>query len=330
MKQDFNVRHRIIDLCLKDRSGYSIKDILNVLQAEGITATAQQIAADLKFMQNEADAPVEKLFGTKPLLYRYEDKNYSIFNHTLSKVEKKQLIDAVTMLGKYKDNPDYAWVEEVSEHIYSNLHLQEQYARPIVGFGQNKLLRGMEHFTPLFNAIKHKTVLQIKYHPFNPDKEFIYIIHPYFLKQYNERWFLFGWNEKENMLYNLALDRIEGIETTNFDYQDTGIDFENEYFGNIIGVTFPQGEDAIDIILKVSKSRWGYLKTKPIHASQKLVVNGEYDNEHVTLKIHVIPNNELYSALLFFGEDVVVEKPLTVKKKLLSIIERMKENYVRV
>ena len=326
MKQDFTIRHRIIDLCLTDRSGYSVKDILVALKAEGITTTVQQVVADIKFLINEYGAPVEKLFGTNPVLYRYDDMNYSIFKHMMTKKEKKQLLDVIEMLSKYRHNPDYIWVNEVIERINSNLHLQEQYARPIVSFGQNKLLRGIEYFSPLFNSIKNKTVLQIKYRPFNPDQEFIYTIHPYFLKQYNERWFLFGLNEKENMLYNLALDRIEAIETTNDDFQDTGIDFENEYFGNIIGVTFPKDEDAVDIILNVSKKRWGYLRTKPLHASQKLVENSD-KSEYITVKIHVIPNNELYSNLLFYGEDIVVIKPQKVRKTLLSIIEKMKENY---
>jgi predicted DNA-binding transcriptional regulator YafY len=147
------------------------------------------------------------------------------------------------------------------------------------------------------------------------------------LKQYNERWFLFGLNEKENMLFNLALDRIEAIKTTNFDYQDTGIDFENEYFGNIIGVTFPKDEKAIDITLNIAKTRWGYLRTKPLHGSQKIVDNPD-NSDYITVKIHVIPNNELYSNLLFYGDDIIVMKPRKIRTTLLSIIESMKENYL--
>ena len=326
MKKDFTNRHKVIDLCLTDRSGYSVRDLLVTLESEGISATPQQVAADIRFLINEIGAPIEKLYGTNPVRYRYDDIRYSIHNHIMTKKEKKQLSDFVELLGKYRHNPNYVWVEEVIERINSNLHLQEQYARPIVGFGDNKLLRGITYFSTLFNAIKNKTVLQIKYRPFSPDEEFIFTIHPYFLKQYNERWFLFGWNEKENMMYNLALDRIEAIETTNDDYQDTGIDFENEYFGHIIGVTFPQGEEAVEIILNVSKKRWGYLRTKPLHASQKVVENAD-TNDYVTIKIHVIPNNEMYASLLFYGDDVVVVKPQKIRKTLLSIIEKMRLNY---
>jgi predicted DNA-binding transcriptional regulator YafY len=322
--------HKIIDRCLSDRSGYSAKDIQLVLKYEGIELSTQKIVSEINFLKEQYNAPIEQLFGTKPILCRYEDKNYSVFNHIISKKEKKQLIETAEMLAKYKHNPNYLWAEEVIEKIKSNLHLQEEYARPIVSFAENKLLQGKEHFMPLFNAIKNKTVLKINYHPFYPDKEFEYVIHPYFLKQYNERWFLFGWNNEENKLQNLALDRITSIDTIELDYQDTGIDFENEYFGNIIGVTLLKDEEPTDIILKVRKNRWGYLRTKPLHASQKLVEEPQKDDNFATIKIHIIPNFELYSNLLFYGEDIEVVKPTKIRKKILSIIEKMKHNYEKI
>lgn len=327
MKRNLSNIYRIIDRCLSDRSGYSVKDIQIVLKNESVEATSKQIITEINFLKKEFEAPIEQLFGTKPALYRYEDKNYSVFNYVLTKKEKKQLIDTAEMLAKYKNNPNYLWAEEVIEKINSNLHLQEEYARPIVGFAENKLLQGKEYFMPLFNAIKSKNVLKVNYHPFYPDKDIEYIIHPYFLKQYNERWFLFGWNNEENKLQNLALDRITNIKKTEIDYQDTGIDFENEYFGNIIGVTLLTDEKAVDIILKVRKNRWGYLRTKPLHASQKLVEEPNKKDNFVTIKIHVIPNLELYSNLLFYGKDIEVVKPLKVKNKIISIIEEMKKNY---
>lgn len=327
MNQLLSNRLKIIDHCLSDRSGYSVKDILLALKNEGIETSAQQILSDINFLKKENNAPIEQLFGTKPILFRYEDKNYSVFNSAFTKKEQKQLIDTAEMLAKFKNNPNYLWAEEVIEKINSNLHLQEQYSRPIVGFAENKLLKGKEHFTPLFNAIKNKMVLKIKYHPFYPDKDIDYIIHPYFLKQYNERWFLFGWNEEDERLQNLALDRIENVENTKLDYQDTEIDFENEYFGNIIGVTLLKDEESVDILLKVKKNRWGYLRTKPLHSSQKLVEEPNPKENFVTVKIHVIPNFELYSNLLFYGEDIKVLKPSKIRKKILSIIEKMKEIY---
>jgi predicted DNA-binding transcriptional regulator YafY len=327
MEHNLSNIHKIIDRCLSDRSGSSAKDIQVVLKNENTEATTQQIIAEINFLKKEFDAPIEQLFGKKPVSYRYEDKNYSVFNYVLTKKEKKQLIDTAEMLAKYKNNPNCLWVEEVIEKISSNLHLQEEYARPIVGFAENKLLQGKEHFMPIFNAIKNKNVLKINYSPFYPDKEIAYIIHPYFLKQYNERWFIFGLNEDENKLQNLALDRIRKIEAIELDYQDTDIDFDNEYFGNIIGVTLLKDEEPTDIILKIRKNRWGYLRTKPLHASQKLVEEPKQEENFVTLKIHVIPNFELYSNLLFYGEDLEVVKPFKIRKKIQSIIEKMQKNY---
>jgi CHAT domain-containing protein len=56
----------------------------------------------------------------------------------------------------------------------------------------------------LYNAIYYKKVLQIQYQPFESDTPFDFTIHPHYLKQYNNRWFLFGLNnenEKDVMDY---------------------------------------------------------------------------------------------------------------------------------
>ena len=44
------------------------------------------------------------------------------------------------------------------------------------------------------------------------DKEIDFIIHPYYLKQFNNRWFLFGLNDQYKTISNLALDRIIDFE----------------------------------------------------------------------------------------------------------------------
>ena len=51
--------------------------------------------------------------------------------------------------------------------------------------------------------------MKVRYHPYNVASPTRVIIHPYYLKQYNNRWFLFGYNpEKRKSDWNLALDRI--------------------------------------------------------------------------------------------------------------------------
>ena len=66
----------------------------------------------------------------------------------------------------------------------------------------------MENFTPLFNAIVDKQPRKLSYQSFKQDRKEIIVVHPYYLKQYNKRWFLIAWNEDKGFLANYAFDRL--------------------------------------------------------------------------------------------------------------------------
>jgi len=66
----------------------------------------------------------------------------------------------------------------------------------IIAFDQNIDLKGIGFLGELFNAILFKRVLKIKYKSFTNEQFENQTIHPYYLKQYNNRWFLFGKNPK--------------------------------------------------------------------------------------------------------------------------------------
>ena len=135
------------------------------------------------------------------------------------------------------------------------------------------------------------------------------------------RWFLFGKSFGYVTISNLALDRMEYIMESNQEYIETDIDF-NEYFEDIIGVTI-QNENVLDIVLKVDKTLIPYITTKPLHGSQKIY--DEDDNFEVHLKL--IPNYELETLILSFGEKVQVLEPVILAEKVKERINKMKNNY---
>jgi predicted DNA-binding transcriptional regulator YafY len=66
-----------------------------------------------------------------------------------------------------------------------------------------------------------------------------------------------------------------------------------------------------------------YISTKPLHPTQK--ENRVEDGLEV--RIQVIPNYELESLLLSFGENVIVLQPEWLAGKLTGRIEKMKDIY---
>lgn len=89
-----------------------------------------------------------------------------------------------------------------------------------------------------------------------------------------------------------------------------------------MGVSIPNAP--IETIkIKISESLVPYITTKPIHPSQAYKFE---DNMH-RIVIKVIPNYELESLLLSFGESLQVIEPTSFLEKMRNRIEKMKNNY---
>lgn len=164
-------------------------------------------------MENEGwSIELAKLRDGKKVYYSYTDMSFSINNMPLNEVEINQLKAAVNILSQFKGMPQFEWVNELVPKLQQGI-ASEEVSTTIMEFDSNQYLKGIDCLGPLYNAISYRKVLSISYQPFENETPFDIVIHPYFLKQYNNRWFLFGYNaENEKYDWNLAIDRIVSIK----------------------------------------------------------------------------------------------------------------------
>ena len=318
------LRYQALDRCFRNKGRkYVFADLMEAVnkaleEADANSSGIQrrQLYDDINFMMSEAgfSAPIEKERDGKFVYYFYEDRDFSINSQPLNETESNQIKSALMILSRFKGMPQFEWVDEISTKITSALKMEEG-MEDIISFDSNEYLQGIHFLGDLFNAIHYKKVLKIRYKPFKGIAE-EHEIHPYYLKQYNNRWFLFGYNKKSDYLSNMALDRIEEITEKKGKYFVSEIDF-GEYFEDIIGVTRPKDVEPVKIELLFSKEEAPYILTKPIHGSQKKI---KQDENGLLISIEVIPNYELEKLILGFGEKVKVLKPkefkMTVQKRV--------------
>ena len=133
---------------------------------------------------------------------------------------------------------------------------------------------------------------------------------------------MFGQDIRFPGLSNLALDRIIKINESKATYIDTEIDFK-EYFEDVVGVTVPDTL-AEKVILKVGSKSIDYIATKALHGSQKIK---EKEGDYTMVELDVIPNYELASRILSFGENVQVLQPAELRNQLKERVEMMKNIY---
>lgn len=328
------IRYKVLDNCFRNPGRrFFIDDlitecetILLEIDPESNGISRRQIFEDIAFMESKEGWMVElnKLRDGKKVYYRYADMSFSINNMPLNEVEINQLKGAIDILSQFKGMPQFEWVNELVPKLQQGISYDEGSAT-IMDFDNNQYLRGIEHLGPLHNAIFYKKVLTISYQPFENDTPFDIVIHPYFLKQYNNRWFLFGYNpEKEKYDWNLAIDRIILIKEIKEKYQKNNkIDWQ-EYFEDIIGVTKPTDAEPEKVVLHFKGRTGKYMITKPLHGSQK---SKPLDNNTLEVTLDIIINYELERLILSYAESVVVIQPLSLAETIKSRLEEALKQY---
>ena len=160
--------------------------------------------------------------------------------------------------------------------------------------------------------------MKITYQDFKIIEPYTYILHPYYLKQYNNRWFLFGLHEEsEKPDYNVAIDRIVSVEVTIKKFiATTEIDWQ-DYFTDMVGVSKPIDGEIEDVVLHFNPLTGRYMENKSIHVTQK---HKWIDGNTFEVRIKVFLNYELERLILSYGDSVKVISPIklqeTIKKRL--------------
>lgn len=233
--------------------------------------------------------------------------------------------DALILLKRFEGVPQFEWLDDLEKRLYTTSKLGET-LDSVVSFQHNPYLKGMDmYYKPIFDSIVNKRVIEIVYHPFGKDARTI-VVTPYFLKQYNNRWFLIGKHKGSEYLSNFAIDRIEGFKETSKAYERLSeeIDFK-EYFSDVVGVSISD-VPVEDVVLKVSNKAYGYIVTKPLHESQSAVSTPMEDGYwQVTLKVQ--NNYELRSLLRSFGEQIEVIAPASLRQMMKESAEAMSKMY---
>ncbi len=320
------LRYQVLDSCFRDtKKKYEIDELLKIVNKKlfymyNTEISLRQLRTDISFMRDSAgyNAPIETyLIEGKRCYYRYSDENFSIFKNELSVEETEKLRAIIEMLAPYRGIASNAWLEEVISNLEYRFGIKSN-PENLISFEQNEELFGLEYLSDMIDYTINHQPLEINYRTYK-GAEKTYTFHPYFMKQYNGRWFIFGVNEGFDNVTNLALDRIHSYKPTNVPFRkNEKIDF-NSYFKNIIGVTVPDDDVKVEtIVLRFSPNRYPYVVSKPLHPSQEVVADSEN-----TIAIHVKPTRELNQEIFSFIPDIEVLSPEWYREE---IKEKMEEN----
>jgi predicted DNA-binding transcriptional regulator YafY len=326
------LRYNIIDQCLRDRYKVNTwqrlaQECYNYLTVHHFVTSLpsrRTIMGDIHIMRNgllgyEAPIGYSKEWG-----YHYTDPKFSIHK---SSVPVSVLEDIYQLISSYKMITGYNNVltvhraldileDKLNQHINKNI-------KPILYFEHSLNEKGQAWIEYIYQKIKERQSIAVDYLPFD-QTNIVHFISPIFLKEYNNRWYVFGYSFDYDKIINLALDRIINCKSSVRNYLiPKGFDHDI-YFKHIYGVTKPDNEKPMLMIFMVTPQLKNYLITKPLHPTQRVI---EETEDKSIFSIEVFDNYEIRSKIMSFGEDLIIISPVEFKDKIKSSITLMARNY---
>jgi len=223
------------------------------------------------------------------------------------------------LLKQFASLPQFKGLEEIQLKIEERAGGRQP---ALIEFEKNDEYTGNHHLQPLYEAISQQKALKINYKDFKGQIT-QHTLSPYLLREYKNRWFIFGWQHVENGMYNLALDRIQTLHWSDFAYIPSRVDM-NLYLRDVVGVTRFRDVLPEAIEIRFLKPRAYYVKTKALHHSQTLVSETETE---MVFRYWLIPNPELETEILSYGADAEVLAPEGLRQKMQGIIDKMQRQY---
>ncbi len=328
------IRYQALDKCFRNPGRkYFIEDLIeacnisiNEFSGADVDISRRQVFDDIKFMESRQgwSIELERRKEGRRIYYRYADTGFSINNQLLNEDEELKLKEVLLTLSRFKGMPQFEWIEEMLVRMQSSFTMKIE-AEKVIEFDQNKYLKGLEFFSEFFSATVYKRPLSVSYKGFRQEKAKTILFHPYYLKQYNNRWFIFGRADGYDNITNIAIDRVISIREARKAFVPNDlVDFE-EFFDDVIGVSVPVNKKPVKVVIKVKKETVPYIQSKPLHGSQKVK---QLKGDGALVEISVAENFELVSLLLSYGDAITVLEPASLIEVIKTKATNINENYL--
>ena len=328
------IRYKTIDTCLRNRyRKWTLENLIDacsdaLYEFEGIEKgiSKRTVQMDVQLMRSEKLGYFAPIVVYDNKYYTYEDPDYSITNTPLSEQDLKVMSEAVEVLRQFKGFNYFTGMTDIVSRLEDHVTSVKQQTVPVIDFEKNENLKGLGFLDAVYQAIVNKQTLSIKYRSFKARSAGTIIFYPYLLKEYRNRWFVFGLEKRGRTIRNLALDRIHELEVAMNERFIENTFFDPAiFFNDLVGVTKSLNSKAEKVRFWASNNDAPYIQTKPVHKSQQLIERN--DDGSMVFEIEVVINQELQREFLGFANGVRIIEPQHLAGFMKIKLKRASENY---
>jgi len=197
-----------------------------------------------------------------------------------------------------------------------------------VSFDDSKSFHGIENLKKILLAISQERELNFKHLNYKLNTVNDYEIAPLLLKEYENRWYILGVTKGKEEVWSFGIDRISDLSIGEFYKIDKKSYLKNlEKYKDIIGISLEPEDlkEKVKIELLIDELHVKYLRSLPLHHSQKIDPIGENRKHKVTF--FLIPNYEFKTQILKMGDYCEVISILALRVEIKRMIENTLEKY---
>lgn len=242
----------------------------------------------------------EELFGTE-ISYNQVTKEYYI--------EDKDLIN---------HNAMYKWLLQsvsASNVICRRSRLKDRIMLETSSGGE-------EFIEPITEAMEKRQCINLFYQAFwDEPKE--RAVEPYYIKLFKRRWYLIGKRRDTGKFRTYCFDRIKSVSLSDIKFKFKKEQSAETLFYDYYGIIqYPMKKE--HVVIKVTCDQGMYIKTLPLHHSQKLI---HQDNDYMTFELYLRPCYDFVQELLSYGSELEVISPESLRKEVNQYTVEMSEIY---
>ncbi|MDR0602870.1 MAG: WYL domain-containing protein [Bacteroidales bacterium] len=269
--------------------------------------------------------------------YLQRESEFQGLNFTVSlRTFQRDLAEIGSIYGiyiKYDFSEKYYFIEDEFEldfsdrmyeafDVYHALNVREQQSQYI--HFEKRRSQGTEHFYGILHAIRNRLLITFSYQKYYKDHPENRIVEPLMLKEFKYRWYLVARDTYDDRIKFYALDRLTNLEEQTKHYEENA-DFDiNEHLKYCFGIIIPDDETPYEIVLSFEPFQGKYIKSLPLHSSQKILIDNE---KELRISLLLYLTHDFFMEVLSMGDTVKVIKPQKLVDELKKIYKRALKNY---
>ena len=170
-----------------------------------------------------------------------------------------------------------------------------------------------DHLEPIIKAMKSNLMLTITYQSYWREESNTFDLEPYCVKLFKQRWYLVGRSAGFKHVRVYALDRIVDLALTEKRFKMPKTFEPAAFFEDFYGIIAHENAKVETVKLKVSANQSNYLRSLPLHPSQKEVERGD---EYNVFELRLCPEFDFQQEILSQTPDIEVLEPQWLREEI--------------